>query len=296
MAFLCLARTTANALAVCILHRIMMRYFELLSRGGGAATDLSMGLLGDVRAAQIPTAEVDNSLSLLVGAGGGVHLPTSAVMIDQLLAALPGSYLEPCGPEDPDTEVVRPRMTQVLSAKYAASLVGQDGISPAMAYRELLGMVAADQALEASSDVLTWLRVACTARGGAGELAPLPAVANTFTLLLLPGAVSNPVAAKVLTDLPSQQRLGGETPSGGPDPVTAAVQRLAKSMGGIATRGEREPRSMREAYRETYILLLRHFRVATVKELAPIWGCLQQSMLQQELSRVCAEWGLLTDV
>ena len=69
MAFLCLARTIGTSVEVRILHR-MMRYFELPDGGGGAATDLSMGLLGDVRAAQMPAVEVDNSMFSLMEAGG----------------------------------------------------------------------------------------------------------------------------------------------------------------------------------------------------------------------------------
>ena len=50
MAFLCLARTSGTKVEVGILHR-MMRYFELPGAGEGGVADLSMGLLGDVRAA-----------------------------------------------------------------------------------------------------------------------------------------------------------------------------------------------------------------------------------------------------
>lgn len=304
MSFLCLARTKGNAAKVRILHR-MMRYFELPGGGGGGAVmDLSMGLLGNVRRAQIPVVEVDNGLFSLVGAGAGVRVPTVAVMPDLLMVAPPGSYLGPFGAEDPDTEIVRPRVTQVLlPTKYAASLVSRDGISPGMAYRELYGMFEADQVLDICGDVLTWLRVACTARGGTGELAPLPAVAGTYALMLLPEAVSEHVAAKVLTDLPGRQMLGGASRGGGLGPMTAAVQQLAERVGGMATRSECEPRGIMESYRETYPLLLRHCHVATVEELPPIWGRLargnkgeQQSILQQELARICTERGLMTDV
>lgn len=302
MAFLCLARTTGTAVEVRVLHR-MMRYFELPGGGGRAPTDLSMGLLGDVRTAQIPVVEVDNGPFSLVGVGGGVRVPTVAVMPDQLMAAPPGTYLGPYVAEDPDTEVVRPRFTQVIPTKYAAALVNRDGVSPAMAYRELYGMFEADRVLEACNDVLIWLRAACTARGGAGELAPLPAVAYSFALMLLPEAVSEYVATKVLTDLPGRKMLGGGARGGTQDTMAAALQQLADSVGGVSTRGEREPRGVMESYRETYPLLLRHCHVTTVEELAPIWGRLargskgeQQSILQQELARVCTERGLMTDV
>ena len=107
----------------------------------------------------------------------------------------------------------------------------------------LLGMLEADQALEACGDVITWLRVACTARGGAGYLAPLPAVAYLFLLLLLPEAVSSHVAAsKVLADLPGRQRPGVLGPGGaGTDVMVAAVQQLAENVGGIAARASGSP-------------------------------------------------------
>ena len=114
--------------------------------------------------------------------------------------------------------------------------------------------------------------VACNAQGGAGEIAPLSAVACTFALILLPEAVSEHVAAKVLTDLPGRQMLGGAPRGGGLDPMTAAVNQLAENVEGMATRGEREPCGVMESYRDTYPLLLRHCYVATVEELAPIWG------------------------
>jgi hypothetical protein len=44
--------------------------------------DLSMGLLGDVRAAQVPVIEVDNTQFSLV-AGAGIRVPSiAAVMAD----------------------------------------------------------------------------------------------------------------------------------------------------------------------------------------------------------------------
>ena len=73
------------------------------------------------------------------------------------------------------------------------------------AYLELYySMFEADGVLEACADVLTWLRVACTStsRGGGGNLATLPAVAQAFPLLLLPAVIRDYVAAKVHGDLP----------------------------------------------------------------------------------------------
>lgn len=53
----------------------MMRYFEL-PQEGGQLVDLSMALLDNIRAAQMPMVEVDNSHFLLVTcsrADGGRH-------------------------------------------------------------------------------------------------------------------------------------------------------------------------------------------------------------------------------
>jgi hypothetical protein len=82
--------------------------------------DMGMGLLGDVRSAQIPVVEVDNAQFSLIGAG--VRVPSMATMPDQLATAPPGTYLGPYGPDTPDTEVICPRMTQVIPVEYAATL------------------------------------------------------------------------------------------------------------------------------------------------------------------------------
>ena len=301
MTFLCLARTTGIKTEIRILHR-MMRYFELPGAGGGAPVDLSMGLLGDVRAAQIPVVEIDSAHFSLV-AGAGIRVPIAAVMPDQFQAAPPGNFLRPYAADAPSTEVVRPRMTQVIPTKYAATLVHRDGVSPAVAYQELYGMLEADGTLEVCADVLAWLRVACTARGGAGDLAAIPAVAQHFPLLLLPAAISEYVAAKVLVDLPGRRGPHIVTAAHDMDPMVAAVQQLAENVGGAGGRGGREPKGVMEAYRETYTVLQRYCQVSAVDDLAPLWNRLarggkgeQQSILQQELTKVCTARGLTPDV
>lgn len=298
MTFLCLVRKPDLSTEVRILHR-MMRYFELPTEGG-RMVDLSMGILSDIRAAQIPTVEVDNTHFSLIGAG--VRVPTVALMPDHLAAAPPGAYLGPYGAEAVGTEVVRPRITQVLPTKYAATLIHRDGVPPAVAYQELTGMFAADGVLDACADVLAWLRVACTARGGGGDLAAVPAVAQTFPLLLLPEAISDYVAAKVHNDLPGRKQ-GGRPPPDGLDQVVTAVQQLAANVADVSGRSGREQKGIMEAYRETYPVLLRYCQVATVEELAPVWGRLargakgeQHSVIQQEMTSVCAERGLTPDL
>jgi hypothetical protein len=299
MTFLCLLKKPDSSVEVKVLHR-MMRYFELPNEGG-RMIDLSMALLGDVRAAQMPVVEVDNTHFSLIGAG--VRVPTAAAMPDQLARAPPGTFLGPYSAEDQGTEVVRPRMTQVIPTKYAAVLVHRDNVAPTIAYQELSGLFAADGVLDECHDVLAWLRVACTARGGAGDLAATPAVSQSFALLLLPTAISDYVAGKVYTDLPGIQH-GGRTTATVYDQGLTAVQRLTADAGeNNNARGGREPKGVLEAYRETYPVLLRYCQVATIEELAPIWGRLarcakgeQQSVIQQELTGVCVARGLTPDL
>lgn len=298
MTFLCLLKKPDGSVEVKVLHR-MMRYFELPSEGG-RMVDLSMALLGDVRAAQMPVVEVDNTHFSLIGAG--VRVPTVAAMPDHLAGAPPGTFLGPYNADDLGTEVVRPRMTQVIPTKYAGVLVHRDGVAPSTFYQELQGIFTTDGVLEECGDVLAWLRVACTARGGLGELAAMPAVAQSFSLLLLPTAISDYVAGKVYADLPGLQHRG-RRPTPALDQVLTAVQRLTAEAGDNNGRGNREPKGVLDAYRETYPVLLRYCQVASIEELAPIWSRLarcskgeQQSVLQQEMTRVCISRGLTPDL
>lgn len=129
MTFLCLLRTSGMGVEVRILHR-MIRYLELpAGANGGGIVDLSMGLLGNISAAQTPAAvAVDNTHFSLIG-NAGVRVPTVATMRDHIDTAPPGGHLGPFGPEVPGTEVVCPRITQVIPCKYAAALVHRKGVS-----------------------------------------------------------------------------------------------------------------------------------------------------------------------
>lgn len=115
--------------------------------------------------------------------------------------------------------------------------------------------------------------------------------------------ISDYVAAKVLYDLPGRQGPGVMPAAQlAMEPMLAAVQQLAENAG-AGWHSSREPRGVRDAYRETYPVLQRFCHVSTVEELAPLWGCLpqggkgeQQSILQQELTRVCSGRSLTPEV
>lgn len=155
--------------------------------------------------------EVAANSFYLVG-GNGVRVPTEVTMLGAIEAREPAQQNEPMGPflaDDEGTEMVKPQhIQQVLSKKYAAILVHRDGVSPQQAYRELRGALEADEMLIPCADVLSWLRVACTARGGvAGEQVGRSPVMLNHPLVLLPEAVSEYVARKVQTDLPSYRGI-----------------------------------------------------------------------------------------
>lgn len=160
ISFLCLARKVDVSVEFRILHQ-MMQFFELPGDGGMDVADFSMGLLlGNIRAAHMPVVEVDKTHFSLIGAG--VQVCTAAVMPDHAVGA--ERYLGPYYAADtPKTELIRPRYTQVLPPRYAATLVHRVGVTPATAYHKLNDMLEANGALEACADIVAWLRVACTA-------------------------------------------------------------------------------------------------------------------------------------
>lgn len=169
VAFMSLVVGREGQAVVRILHRLM-QYYELPGTGDEADfNDKTLGLLGDIRQAQCPVVEVAANSFYLVG-GNGVRVPTEVTMLGAIEAREPAQQNEPMmGPflaDDEGTEMVKPQhIQQVLSKKYAAILVHRDGVSPQQAYRELRGALEADEMLIPCADVLSWLRVACTARG-----------------------------------------------------------------------------------------------------------------------------------
>jgi hypothetical protein len=266
VAFLCLVsgRTGAGGATVRILHRVM-QYYELPGTGDAADyNDKVLGLLGDVRPAQYPVVEVAPNAFHLVG-GNGVRTPNEATMLGRIEALEPAMQSEPMGPfnaEAEGTELVKPRHVQVVPNQYASLFVHRDGVTPQQAYRELRGALEADDMLDTCTDVLGWLRVACTARGGAGEQAGRSAVFLNLPLLLLPEAVSAHVARKIQADLPALRGLHNQGAGGGGaelGQMLGAVQRMAETLGGntaFQLRQAREPKTVEEVYKETYNILL----------------------------------------
>jgi hypothetical protein len=317
VAFLTLVVGRGGRAVVRILHRLM-QYYELPGTGDAADfNDKILGLLGDIRHAQCPVVEVAANSFYLVG-GNGARVPTDATMLGLIEALEPAQQGEPMGPylaDDAGTELVKPRHIQVLPNKYASILVHRDGVSPQMAYQELRGAFEADDMLIPCTDVLSWLRVASTARGGIGEHAGRSAVMLNHPLVLLPEAVSEYVARKVQTDLPSYRGLldpnqpaAREGRDGDMVQLLGAVQQMAETLGGNAAlqprpAGRGEQKSVDEVYKETYGILLRFGQVDQVAHLAPIWSRLancakgeQQSVLQQELTKVCLARGLAPEL
>ena len=292
MAFLCMVARLDDAVEVKILHRFM-RYMELPGEPTTGFRDRVLGLLGDIRPNQYPVVDVPSTIMHLVGTQ--VRVPTLEAMTG-ILATWDGSaFLGPYTEADPLTEVVRPRNVQLVPSRYASLLVHRDNVSPKQAYAEIAGAIQADGNEVACADILTWLRTACTCRGGAGPQAALPVVLHPLNPVHLPNAVYEYVSGKVLADLPSL-RIRNSANSGagvGATEIATVVQALASARG--VDERSKEPRTIREAYKETYPTLMRYCRVQTAKEVAPLWDRLanahkgeQQTILQQEFAKVCA--------
>ena len=99
----------------------------------------------------------------------------------------------------------------------------------------------------------------------------------------------------------SRPTSASPTDAVGGDTLAATVRLLAERTDG--ERSTREPKSVAEAYRETHLMLQRFCQVENADGLAPIWGRLArgskgklQSILQQELIKVCTGRGLTPDV
>jgi hypothetical protein len=298
MAFLCLtARHDGAANEVRILHRFM-RYLELPGEPATGFHDRVLGLLGDIRPNQYPVVEVP--VSILHLASAQVRVPTAAAM-DGLLATWPGD-LPALGPylEEGEvaTELVRPRNVQLVPSRYAALLVHRENVTPRQAYVEIAGAIRGDDNDVPCADVLTWLRAACTCRGGAGPQAMMPIVLQGLPPVHLPAAVHDYVSSKIASDFPTAFRGG----PAGVDPNIAEVVRALSARGMTGGEG-REAKTVKDVYRETYPVLLRYSRVDRVEDVGPLWDRIanahkseHQTILQQEFAKVCQLKGLAPEL
>ena len=272
MAFLALRTGPDGRYEVAIVHQ-MMRYLDLPGDKDSGFNDRVLGLVGDILPHQYPAVEVPGSAFHLIG--NAVRVPTVGAMA----ALLPtwDTTAEPTlGPytdQAPETEVVRPRNIQVVPGRYAAMLVQRRRIHPKQAYTEIAGEMQTRNELDTCQDVLTWLRAACTARGGGGALATVPSVYQTLTPLHLPEEVYQYVTSKVQGDLPALTHPD-RTGVPGADAIAGALRAMGATRGAGATVADgdgsvKEPKTITEAYKETYKTLLRFSNVASADEVPP---------------------------
>ena len=217
--------------------------------------------------------------------------------------------LGPYNELDPETEVIRPRHIQLVPGRYAALLIHRRRVHPKHAYQEVVSAIQAQHETEACQDVITWLRAACTARGGGGAQMAAPSVLHTIVPLHLPPEVYRYVTSKVRADLPA---LAAPDLVTGAEPVATALLRTlglarAAAPGGDEVDDDRDgakaSRTIVEAYKETYTTLLRYGNVASPADVAPVWARLanchkseQHTVLTQEFQRVCMSRGLSAEL
>ena len=119
--------------------------------------------MGDILPHQYPTIEVPSTAFHLVGFAARV--PT-VVAISALLPTWTGEVpvLRP-NPEDaPETEVIRPRHIQLIPGCYAALLLRRRGVTPKMAYQEIVGAINAHHEAESCQETRHCL-VTCSLHG-----------------------------------------------------------------------------------------------------------------------------------
>lgn len=167
MSFLCLTSGQDGPPEVSVIHRLV-RFIDAPGEEPSGFNDRVIGLQGDmIMPHQYLAVEVPSSAFHLIG--NAVRIPTVEAM--EALVPTSADPQVPHGPfaeEHPETEVVRPRNTQLVPGNYAALIIHRRRVNPKMAYQDIAGAIRADGALDACADVLIWLRAACTARGGGG--------------------------------------------------------------------------------------------------------------------------------
>lgn len=306
MTFLCLVAGHNGFPEIAIMHR-MMRYMDMPGEDASGFHDRYLGLLGDIMPHQYPTVEIPSTVFHLVGTP--VRVPTTGAMMVHIEAwADPSVPLGPYNEDDPETEVVRPRNTQLIPGYYAAILIHRRGVSAKTAYQDLYGAMQARGEVDRCRDVITWLKAACTARGGGGLQNGVPVVYHPLAPVHLPMAVYRYATEKVRGDLPA---LADEATAGGTmaSTLAGALRALTRASGGSGAGaddragGGREPKPVQEVYRETYGTLMRYCNVTRPEDVAPVWRRLancakseQQTILNQEFQRVCLERKLSTEI
>lgn len=297
MAFLCLTVGPSGAREVTVIHRLM-KYMDMPGETESGFHDRVLGLVGDLLPHQYPVVDIPNTLFHLIGTP--VRVPTTEAM--NVLITTWGNAAVPLGPyteEAAETEVVRPRCIQLVPSYYAALIVHRRGVSAKVAYQELHGAIQARNELVACQDVITWLKVACTARGGEGLQNTVPAVFHQLTPLHLPPEVYRYMISKVRMDLPALAEPDATTTQV-TGTLAGALRALTSRVGeGTEDRSTREPKTINEHYKETFKTLLRFCNVSTTEEVAPVWRRLanctkseQHTILVQEFQRVCMARGL----
>ena len=304
MAFLTLGPGPGGTNEVTVVHRLM-HYMDMPGEEASGYHDRVLGLVGDIMPHQYPTVEVPNTTFHLVGTP--VRVPTTTAMV----ALMPRMWANPNVPlghyteEDPETKVVRPRHVQLVLGYYVALIVHRRGISAKVAFQELYGaMLARDEVAVCQDVLLTWLKVACSARGGGGALNGDPAVLHPLTVLHLPGDVYRYMIGKVRADLPALAAPDAFTTE-----VTGTLAGALRALTregrdeGAEERAGREANSVQDVYKETYRTLLRFCNVAQAEVIAPVWKRLanctkseQHTILVQEFQRVCMARGLSTEL
>ena len=118
MAFLALVTGPDGRYEVVVVHRLV-HYMDAPGDDPSGLHDRMLGLMGDILPHQYPVVEVPTTVFHLVGTA--VRVPTVAAMA----ALLPtwdseiDPVLGPFGDDAAETEVVRPRLTQLVPGRYA---------------------------------------------------------------------------------------------------------------------------------------------------------------------------------
>ena len=232
LTFLCLLPAAGEGTSgeVTIVHRFV-RYLDAPGEDPTGFHDKVLGLLGDILPHQYPVVEIPGTAFHLVTTP--VRVPTVAAMAALLPTWDPPHVsLGPYNEQDPETEVVRPRYLQLVPPRLAAILVHRRRVDAKTAYHELYGAIQAEGGVEAFSDVLIWLRAACTARGGGGAQTAVPSVMHAFSPVLLPPEVhADYVVSKVSNDLPVLGQRSRADPTT-TEALVGAIRSLTAARGG----------------------------------------------------------------